>query len=125
MNSASQEFPSFLFKHVAVSALLLCAFLCHRVTADVYMHSPRGSNDRNCERDANRRNGNRLFDSQNNNAGGYGELLFMLYFLPGTSLYLISTLSHSFLLLSFVSLLTSLAHFSSLSSRDWWARLPR
>lgn len=93
MNSASQEFPSFLFKHVAVSALLLCAFLCYRVTADVYMHSPRGSNDRNCERNANRNNGNRLFDSQNNNAGGYGEILYMLYFPPGTSLYLISTLS--------------------------------
>jgi len=35
------------------------------------MHNPRGSNDRNCERNANRNNGNRLFDSQNNNAGGY------------------------------------------------------
>ena len=30
-----------------------------------------GSNDRNCERNANRNNGNRLFDSQNNAAGGY------------------------------------------------------
>lgn len=35
------------------------------------MHNPRGSNDRNCERNANRNNGNRLFDSQNNNNGGY------------------------------------------------------
>jgi hypothetical protein len=41
------------------------------VHADIYMHNPRGSNDRNCERNANRNNGNRLFDSQNNNAGGY------------------------------------------------------
>ena len=41
------------------------------IHADVYMHNPRGSNDRNCEREANRNNGNRLFDSQNNNAGGY------------------------------------------------------
>ena len=47
------------------------------VLADVYMHNPRGSNDRNCERNANRNNGNRLFDSQNNNAGGYGEKLLM------------------------------------------------
>lgn len=39
--------------------------------ADVYMHNPRGSNDRNCERNVNRNNGNRLFDSQNNAAGGY------------------------------------------------------
>jgi len=35
------------------------------------MHNPRGSNDRNCERNANRNNENRLFNSQNNNAGGY------------------------------------------------------
>eukprot|EP00602_Paraphysomonas_sp_CaronLab_P010448 CAMPEP_0185024140 /NCGR_PEP_ID=MMETSP1103-20130426/7090_1 /TAXON_ID=36769 /ORGANISM="Paraphysomonas bandaiensis, Strain Caron Lab Isolate" /LENGTH=920 /DNA_ID=CAMNT_0027557021 /DNA_START=162 /DNA_END=2924 /DNA_ORIENTATION=+ len=35
------------------------------------MHNPRGSNDRNCERNINRNNGNRLFDSQNNAAGGY------------------------------------------------------
>lgn len=30
--------------------------------ADVYMHNPSGSNDRNCERNVNRNNGNRLFD---------------------------------------------------------------
>lgn len=41
------------------------------IYADVYMHNPRGSNDRNCERNVNRNNGNRLFDSQNNNNGGY------------------------------------------------------
>lgn len=41
------------------------------VTADVFMHNPRGSNDRNCERNDNRNNGNRLFDSQNNDKGGY------------------------------------------------------
>merc|ERR1711991_735263 len=39
--------------------------------ADVYMHNPRGSNDRNCERNQNRNNGNRLFDSQNNDKGVY------------------------------------------------------
>ena len=31
-------------------------------SADVYMQNPRGSNDRNCERNVNRNNGNRLFD---------------------------------------------------------------
>lgn len=41
------------------------------VNGDIYMHNPRGSNDRNCERNVNRNNGNRLFDSQNNNNGGY------------------------------------------------------
>jgi len=35
------------------------------------MHAPRGSNDRNCEKNVNRNNGNRLFDSQNNAKGGY------------------------------------------------------
>lgn len=32
------------------------------VHGDSYMHNPRGSNDRNCERNVNRNNGNRLFD---------------------------------------------------------------
>lgn len=45
--------------------------LLNAARADVYMHNPRGSNDRNCERNVNRNNGNRLFDSQNNNNGGY------------------------------------------------------
>jgi len=31
---------------------------------DVYMHNPRGSNNRLNERSANRNNANRLFDSQ-------------------------------------------------------------
>jgi len=37
------------------------------------MHNPRGSNNRNCRSDNNkaRRNGNRLFDSENNDNGGY------------------------------------------------------
>lgn len=41
------------------------------VNADVYMHNPRGSNDRLDGQNRNRANGNRLFDSQNNNRGGY------------------------------------------------------
>jgi hypothetical protein len=51
----------------------------------ILQHNPRGSNDRNCERNANRDNGNRLFDSQNNAAGGYacpravgGETVIMM-----------------------------------------------
>mmetsp|Transcript_10059 Transcript_10059/g.10870 ORF Transcript_10059/g.10870 Transcript_10059/m.10870 type:complete len:992 (-) Transcript_10059:478-3453(-) len=51
---------------------LIVAFLNLQTTfADVYMHNPRGSNDRNCERNVNRDNANRLFNSQNNNNGGY------------------------------------------------------
>ena len=53
-----------MLSRVLVAALLGVAH------ADVYMHNPRGSNDRNCERNVNRNNGNRLFDSQNN-AKGY------------------------------------------------------
>ena len=51
--------------------LLLLICVSSRVYGDIYMHNPRGSNDRNCERNVNRNNGNRLFDSQNNGAGGY------------------------------------------------------
>ena len=51
--------------------ITLLAALLGVAVADVYMASPRGSNDRNCERNVNRDNGNRLFDSQNNAAGGY------------------------------------------------------
>jgi len=48
-----------------IFSLLGCAL------ADIYMHYPRGSNNRLNERSANRRNANRVFDSQNNNRGGY------------------------------------------------------
>ena len=40
-------------------------------SADFYMHNPAGGNDRNRERNQNRNNDNRLFDSQNNGNGGY------------------------------------------------------
>jgi len=56
----------------AMSTLALLA--CATVTfADVYMHNPRGSNNRLNEQSANRNNGNRVFDSQNNNRGGYNK----------------------------------------------------
>ena len=41
------------------------------INADVYLHNPRGNNNRCDERTNNRNNDNRLFDSQNNAAGGY------------------------------------------------------
>eukprot|EP00300_Choanocystis_sp_HF-7_P042276 c9037_g1_i1.p1 GENE.c9037_g1_i1~~c9037_g1_i1.p1 ORF type:complete len:626 (-),score=58.71 c9037_g1_i1:164-2041(-) len=53
------------------SLVIFTFFAATLVSADVYMHNPRGSNDRNCERNDNRNNGNRLFDSQNNDKGGY------------------------------------------------------
>jgi len=54
-----------------VASVALAALLAGGAHADVYMHNPRGSNDRNCERNVNRNNGNRMFDSQNNAKGGY------------------------------------------------------
>lgn len=51
--------------------LLFLVFNTSIINADVYMHNPRGSNNR-CDRRTNdRANANRLFDSQNNAAGGY------------------------------------------------------
>lgn len=50
-----------------VLVLSLTVFVC----GDIYMHFPAGSNNRNRERNANRANANRMFDSQNNGAGGY------------------------------------------------------
>ena len=52
------------------AVLLLFTSSLQHVSADVYMHNPRGSNNRLNEASATRANGNRLFDSQNNNRGG-------------------------------------------------------
>ena len=41
------------------------------ISGDIYLHNPRGSNNRCDERTNDRLNANRLFDSQNNAAGGY------------------------------------------------------
>lgn len=57
-------------KHYSLATVLLALLVC-RVAADTYLHNPRGSNNRLNERSANRNNANRLFDSQNNNRGGY------------------------------------------------------
>lgn len=59
------------FRVIWSLSLLLLLHLIVPTVCDIYMHNPRGSNDRNCERSVNRRNGNRLFNSQNNNNGGY------------------------------------------------------
>lgn len=57
-----------------VLLLLIVGF----VQADIYMHSIRGSNNRLDEANRERNNANRLFDSENNNRGGYnvGKLNF-------------------------------------------------
>ena len=58
-------------QHTLLIAFLVGTLVVSTAFADVYMHNMRGSNDRNCERNVNRNNGNRLFDSQNNAKGGY------------------------------------------------------
>lgn len=52
-------------------SIFFIAALVSVCIADCYMHNPRGSNNRLNEQSANRANGNRVFDSQNNNRGGY------------------------------------------------------
>jgi hypothetical protein len=56
-----------MFKHIFLFLVIFVAL----VFGDCYMHNPRGSNNRLNERSANANNQNRLFDSQNNAAGGY------------------------------------------------------
>jgi len=51
--------------YIIFQLLLLYAF------GDIYMHTPPGSNNRLDEQNRERANANRLFDSQNNNRGGY------------------------------------------------------
>ena len=63
-----------MIKNIIKTLFLTCltvSSLFTSVSGDVYMHNPRGSNNR-CDRRTNdRANANRLFDSQNNAAGGY------------------------------------------------------
>eukprot|EP01092_Planopodium_desertum_P002011 TRINITY_DN1321_c0_g1_i1.p1 TRINITY_DN1321_c0_g1~~TRINITY_DN1321_c0_g1_i1.p1 ORF type:complete len:599 (-),score=162.06 TRINITY_DN1321_c0_g1_i1:64-1860(-) len=54
-----------------MSKVLVFALLVALASADLYLHSHRGSNNRNRETNGNVNNNNRLFNSQNNNAGGY------------------------------------------------------
>jgi hypothetical protein len=55
----------------ATTAAAAALLLASAAQADIYMHNPPGSNNRNRERNANRNNANRMFDSQNNDKGGY------------------------------------------------------
>ncbi|CAG5125431.1 unnamed protein product [Candidula unifasciata] len=60
-----------MWKHGTSAHLVLLVFAISIVNADIYLHIPRGSNNRLNENTATRKNANRLFDSQNNNRGGY------------------------------------------------------
>ena len=54
-----------------LAAATLLVLLQQPCDCDVYMNNPRGSNNKLNEQSNNRQNANRLFDSQNNAAGGY------------------------------------------------------
>jgi hypothetical protein len=58
-----------MINNILLVCLLLTLIII--VKCDVYLHNPLGSNNRCDERNNNRNNANRLFDSQNNRAGGY------------------------------------------------------
>ena len=56
---------------MAVLALAVLLSFGHLVQGDMYLNSPRGSNNKLREQSNNVQNANRLFDSQNNAASGY------------------------------------------------------
>jgi hypothetical protein len=61
--------------------------------ADIYFHNPRGSNNRLDEQGRARANGNSLFDSQNNDRGGYN--VGSLFYYQGSTLSIEWTNQHS------------------------------
>jgi len=82
---------------ISVGTLVVVILMISSTLGDIYMHNPRGSNDRLKAASGNRKNANRLFDSQNNAAGGYNvgektaskaasadDLYEMMYFQSGS-----------------------------------------
>ena len=78
----------------AVTVLLLVLCFVALVSGDVYMHNPRGSNNRLNEANQNVNNNNRLCDTQNNDKGGYGWGP-PLYFYVGSQLMIEWTNQHA------------------------------
>ncbi|XP_058950306.2 protein DD3-3 [Pocillopora verrucosa] len=76
-----------------MNSLLFFSCLGTLVAGDIYMHNPRGSNNRLNEARRERNNANRLFDSQNNNRGGYN--VGKLYYYEGSVLSIEWTNQHS------------------------------
>jgi hypothetical protein len=81
-----------MIRGVAILAGTLAACLVVSVDADMYMHNMRGSNNRLDEARRDRNNGNRMFDSQNNNRGGSN--VGSLYYYAGEKLPLEWTVQH-------------------------------
>lgn len=63
---------------------ILLFILFKNVHSDIYLHNPRGSNNRLDEQGRERNNANRMFDSQNNNRGGYNA--GYMYYYAGSTL---------------------------------------
>lgn len=63
--------PLGLAKYPWMRRAVFAALLLPSTLGDVYLHNPRGSNNKLSEQSNNRDNNNRLFDSQNNERGGY------------------------------------------------------
>jgi len=72
---------------------VFAAALFSTADADLYLHSFRGSNNRLDEANRDRNNANRLFDSQNNNRGGYN--VGSVYYGVGSKAYFQWTAQHS------------------------------
>ena len=81
-------------RRVMLAPALLCIAMCTTVYADVYLHSMRGSNNRLNGNGRERRNANRLFDSQNNNRGGYNVGPGYMYYYTGSILSIEWTNQH-------------------------------
>lgn len=75
--------------------IVLFSLFCHLVHSDIYFHVPRGSNDRLNEATRPRKNNKRLFDSQNNERGGYNVGPQPMYYYAGSKLQLEWTNQHS------------------------------
>jgi hypothetical protein len=80
-------------KNIVVACLL--GLFISSAFADIYMHNPRGNNDRCDEQSNDRQNNRRLFDSQNNAAGGYCINTEPMYFYMGSLLSVEWTSQHS------------------------------
>jgi len=78
---------------VSLCAVLALALVAAPALGDIYINSPRGSNNRLDEANRDRDNGDRLFDSQNNNRGGYN--VGSVYYYTGSTVTFEWTAQHS------------------------------
>lgn len=74
--------------------IIILLALLPLLRADIYMHHPRGSNNRCDERSNDAQNQNRLFDSENNSAGGYAWCPKEMVYYEGTEIPIQWTAQH-------------------------------